>query len=60
MAYKIISEVGFSAPFGFVESESYAGWLNQGFHDSILPFDLWRDCGRLQISSTRRHWANIS
>lgn len=40
MAYDIISEVGFGAPFGFVESESDVGGLIQGFHDGLLPFGL--------------------
>jgi hypothetical protein len=40
MAYDIISEVGFGAPFGFVESESDVGGLIQGFHDGLLPFGV--------------------
>lgn len=40
MAYDIISEVGFGAPFGFVESESDVGGLIQGFHDGLMPFGL--------------------
>jgi cytochrome P450 len=40
MAYDIISEVGFGAPFGFVESESDVGGLIRGFHDGLLPFGL--------------------
>ncbi|KAF2727605.1 cytochrome P450 [Polyplosphaeria fusca] len=40
MAYDIISEIGFGAPFGFVESESDVGGLIQGFHDGLLPFGL--------------------
>ncbi|KAH4074020.1 hypothetical protein HBH70_113370 [Parastagonospora nodorum] len=40
MAYDIISEVGFGAPFGFVESGSDVGGLIQGFHDGLVPFGL--------------------
>jgi len=40
MAYDIISEVGFGAPFGFVERGSDVGGLIQGFHDGLVPFDL--------------------
>ena len=40
MAYDIISEIGFGAPFGFVESGSDVGGLIQGFHDGLLPFGL--------------------
>ncbi|KAF2458809.1 flavonoid 3',5'-hydroxylase [Lineolata rhizophorae] len=40
MAYDIISEVGFGAPFGFVESGSDVGGLIQGFHDGLTPFGL--------------------
>ncbi|KAF2683162.1 cytochrome P450 [Lentithecium fluviatile CBS 122367] len=40
MAYDIISEVGFGAAFGFVESESDVGGLIQGFHDGLIPFGL--------------------
>jgi cytochrome P450 len=40
MAYDIISEIGFGAPFGFVESESDVGGLIKGFHDGLLPFGL--------------------
>lgn len=40
MAYDIISEVGFGAPFGFVESESDVGGLIQGFRDGLLLFGL--------------------
>ncbi|KAH7115925.1 cytochrome P450 [Dendryphion nanum] len=40
MAYDIISEIGFGAPFGFVKSGSDVGGLIQGFHDGLLPFGL--------------------
>jgi cytochrome P450 len=40
MAYDIISEIGFGAPFGFVKSGSDIGGLIQGFHDGLLPFGL--------------------
>ncbi|KAF1997721.1 flavonoid 3',5'-hydroxylase [Amniculicola lignicola CBS 123094] len=40
MAYDIISEIGFGAPFGFVDSGSDVGGLIQGFHDGLLPFGL--------------------
>jgi cytochrome P450 len=39
-AYDIISEVGFGAPFGFVESATDVGGLIQGFHDGLVPFGL--------------------
>ena len=38
MAYDIISEVGFGAPFGFVESATDVGGLIQGFHDGLPAF----------------------
>lgn len=40
MAYDIISEVGFGAPFGFIETESDVGGLIQGFHDGLPAFGL--------------------
>jgi hypothetical protein len=40
MAYDIISEIGFGAPFGFVLSGSDISGLIQGFHDGLLPFGL--------------------
>lgn len=40
MAYDIISEIGFGAPFGFVESGTDVAGLIQGFHDGLLPFGL--------------------
>jgi len=38
MAYDIISEVGFGAPFGFVEQATDVGGLIQGFHDGLPAF----------------------
>lgn len=35
-AYDIISEVGFGAPFGFVEQGTDVGGLIQGFHDALV------------------------
>lgn len=40
MAYDIISEVGFGAPFGFVEKGEDVGGLIQGFHDGLPAFGL--------------------
>jgi cytochrome P450 len=40
MAYDIISEVGFGAPFGFVEKGEDVGGLVQGFHDGLSAFGL--------------------
>ena len=40
MAYDIISEIGFGAPFGFVNSGSDVGGLIQGFHDGLPFFGL--------------------
>ncbi|KAG9248744.1 flavonoid 3',5'-hydroxylase [Calycina marina] len=40
MAYDIISEVGFGAPFGFVETGTDVGGLIQGFHDGLPAFGL--------------------
>ncbi|KAL2812644.1 cytochrome P450 [Aspergillus granulosus] len=40
MAYDIISEVGFGAPFGFVEKGEDVGGLIQGFHDGLTAFGL--------------------
>jgi len=37
MAYDVISEIAFGAPFGFVETGTDVGGLIQGFHDG-LPF----------------------
>ena len=50
MAYDVISEIGFGAPFGFVKSGSDIGGLIQAFHDGlplfgvlsrIYPFTNW-------------------
>ncbi|KAI2790843.1 hypothetical protein POX_c03694 [Penicillium oxalicum] len=38
MAYDIISEIGFGAPFGFIEKGEDIGGLIQGFHDGLAPF----------------------
>ncbi len=35
MAYDIISEIGFGAPFGFVETGTDVGNLIQGFHEGM-------------------------
>ncbi|KAK8045350.1 flavonoid 3'-5'-hydroxylase [Apiospora rasikravindrae] len=40
MAYDIISEVGFGAPFGFIDQETDVGGLIQGFHDGLVPFGI--------------------
>ncbi|KAL9109792.1 MAG: hypothetical protein Q9227_005661 [Pyrenula ochraceoflavens] len=40
MAYDIISEIGFGAPFGFVEQGADVGGLIQGFHDGLPAFGL--------------------
>jgi cytochrome P450 len=40
MAYDIISEIGFGAPFGFVEQGQDVGGLIQGFHDGLPAFGL--------------------
>lgn len=40
MAYDIISEVGFGAPFGFIEQGKDVGDLIQGFHDGLVPFGI--------------------
>jgi cytochrome P450 len=38
MAYDIISEIGFGAPFGFIEKGEDVGGLIQGFHDGLPAF----------------------
>ncbi|MCJ1398067.1 hypothetical protein MMC11_001264 [Xylographa trunciseda] len=38
MAYDIISDVAFGAPFGFVESATDIGGLIKGFHDGLPAF----------------------
>lgn len=40
MAYDIISEVGFGAPFGFIEQGKDVEGLIQGFHDGLVPFGI--------------------
>ena len=40
VAYDIISEVGFGAPFGFVEQGKDIEGLIQGFHDGLVPFGI--------------------
>jgi cytochrome P450 len=40
MAYDIISEVGFGAPFGFIEQGKDVEGLIQGFHDGLTPFGI--------------------
>ena len=40
MAYDVISEVGFGAPFGFVDKGSDISGLIQGFHDGLTPFGI--------------------
>lgn len=40
MAYDVISEVGFGAPFGFVEQGKDVEGLIQGFHDGLVPFGI--------------------
>ncbi|MCJ1381646.1 hypothetical protein MMC17_004757 [Xylographa soralifera] len=38
MAYDVVSDVAFGAPFGFVESATDVGGLIQGFHDYLPAF----------------------
>jgi len=40
MAYDVISEVGFGAPFGFIKSGSDVAGLIQGLHEGLVPFGL--------------------
>ena len=40
MAYDIISEVGFGAPFGFVEKGDDVSGLIKGFHDGLPAFGV--------------------
>ena len=40
MAYDVISEIGFGAPFGFVDSGSDVGGLIQAFHDGLPMFGV--------------------
>ncbi|KAG7122389.1 Cytochrome monooxygenase gsfF like protein [Verticillium longisporum] len=44
MAYDVISEVGFGAPFGFVEQGKDVEGLIQGFHDGLVPFGIMARC----------------
>lgn len=37
-AYDVISEIGFGAPFGFIEKGEDVGGLIQGFHDGLPAF----------------------
>ncbi|KAI4722236.1 flavonoid 3',5'-hydroxylase [Aureobasidium sp. EXF-10727] len=40
MAYDVISEVGFGAPFGFIKSGSDVAGLIKGLHEGLVPFGL--------------------
>jgi len=40
VAYDIISEVGFGAPFGFVAQGKDVEGLIKGFHDGLVPFGI--------------------
>ncbi|KAJ9662012.1 hypothetical protein H2201_006301 [Coniosporium apollinis] len=40
MAYDIVSEIGFGAPFGFVEQGQDVGGLIEGFHQGLVPFGI--------------------
>ena len=40
MAYDIVSEIGFGAPFGFVSAGDDVGDLIKGFHEGMLVFGL--------------------
>ena len=40
LVYDIISEIGFGAPFGFIEKGEDVGGLIQGFHDGLPAFGL--------------------
>lgn len=40
MAYDIVSEIGFGAPFGFVEEGKDVGGLIEGFHQGLVPFGI--------------------
>ncbi|KAF7617488.1 hypothetical protein AFLA_006409 [Aspergillus flavus NRRL3357] len=40
VAYDVISEIGFGAPFGFIEQGKDVGGLIQGFHDGLPAFGL--------------------
>jgi len=40
LAYDVISEVGFGAPFGFVQTGTDVGGLIKGFHDGLPAFGM--------------------
>ncbi|KAE8153030.1 cytochrome P450 [Aspergillus avenaceus] len=40
VVYDIISEIGFGAPFGFIQQGQDVGGLVQGFHDGLPAFGL--------------------
>lgn len=40
MAYDIISEIGFGAPFGFIEKGEDVAGLIKGFHDGLPAFGM--------------------
>ncbi|RYP60483.1 hypothetical protein DL769_008088 [Monosporascus sp. CRB-8-3] len=40
VAYAVVSEVGFGAPFGFVEQGRDVDGLIRGFHDRLMPFGV--------------------
>ncbi|QPC70454.1 hypothetical protein HYE68_001206 [Fusarium pseudograminearum] len=40
LAYDVISEVGFGAPFGFVKEGKDVEGLIKGFHDGLTPFGI--------------------
>ena len=56
MAYDIVSEIGFGAPFGFVTAGYDVGGLIQGFHDGMTVFGL---LGRFHpfTSWVKKTWA---
>lgn len=55
MAYDIVSDFGFGAPFGFVEKGYDIGRLIQGFHEGMTVFGLM---GRLHpaIDLAKKTW----
>ena len=40
MAFDVVSEVGFGAPFGFITQGRDVGGLIKGMHDGLLPFGI--------------------
>ena len=40
LAFDVLSEVGFGAPFGFIEKGADVAGLIQGFHDGLVPFGI--------------------